>query len=1231
MLKVIKENEHSLLMNHFGRDGREYLTLSVLTFFDFQRPEEPLREKDMWPFVQDELGEDVILDMGLPKVHAEVLLSAKCFTPNGKPLQGCEVSWSLGPLKKKLYVFGERRWKSVAPRVYAAADPEPFTRMDLTWKNAFGGPAFKDNPQGKGHYGRDAGQSPRVLPNVEYPNALIASVDDKPRPAGFLPLDVMAPQRMARQGTYDDKWLGEDYPHYPKDMDWAFFNTAPEDQWLKDKFFEGKESVYLENLHPEKDKLAFRLPGLRQRCFLLQEEDGTGGEKESKFKEIKTHLDTVWLFPHAERGITIHRGVAQVKDDEHTDVTRIFLASEALEEQPKSLDHYYEEMLVRLDRKVDINTAPLEEAKKKIKLALERISNIGEEIKDGVKQALGQAPALEKKTPAEFAAAAQQRAQKAIEKLSKAEERLKPVKAEFGHLVKIDLSAIKKAKEKLKSAADKAGKAAADLEAAQAKAAEFKEGFKKELKESAQADILADQGVDVDALIDPPVKNPWHETGMKFIYKARKDLESDWEAQEFLKKFGLKPRTVKRAFIGINPAFITQPAGDWGLESGSNGPEVDLPAGLVIPRFEGASLKKLLVVQRPYDHPEAVRLVDGSEDKALDLGMEPGKPVVRVANELEAWLIRQEIGGLAGVIALPDSSFPISDDAADVLGQAPQMLVIENTDRLPQMESSLKNWRKLCPAAEFLPLPKDKTMVAARHDGLDLRNWVLKALKPQFVPDGAIIEEPKPGEHGPPPIVIPDIKALVAEIQDMIKGVISPKVDKAKAKQAEMEGMIAKHLEERGHSLEALKAEAAGAPKPKPFDSGMIKDAFAQARDNLKKTGSLTPEIEKELAAYEGRTSAVADKASARFSKGLAEIEKAENIKPIPDWAKAKLARLGIDPDDQAPLTREEVQRRYAEGLSLSGKNLSGADLSGLDLTGVDLRKANLQGTNLKGAKLGGADLSDVLCQGADFSEAELSSARMVKGVLQKSKFVNANLAGADMTRALLNESDFSSADMTGAVLDKALLEKANLAEAGLKRTSIKRGCFINAEAPGAVFSGADLSKSVFLEAKIPEASFDRAILNKVVFYKTQGGKNTFAGSDLHDARVLQESVFPDSDFSGARAGKGYWRSVDLKNADFNGGRLENVIFEGCDMSSANLSRVKANRARFNKSDLTGAQMKGINLFGGSLRKARLVDADLSDSNLYSVEVLKAVVGGTKLDGANLKMTRIHKYKDLLE
>ena len=1228
MLKVVKENQHSLLLNHYGRRDRDYLIVSILTFFSFERPEEPLKEKEMWPFVQGEMGDEVILDQGLPKVHAEALLSARCYPPKELTAQGCPISFSLGPLTKKLNVFGNRRWEGY-PGLYWISAPEPFTRLDLTWANAFGGPGYDRNPLGKGFKSlpNEKGEKVRPLPNVEYPSDLMGLPGDRPEPAGFLPLDMSWSQRSSKRGTYDDKWMREQYPYYPEDMDLTFFNVAPEDQWLKDAYFRGDESFSFEHLHPDKARLASRLPGLRQRCFILRRQKDP--DEQPVFEEFKTRLDTVWFFPHAERGVTIHRATVPVQDDEHSDVSRIFLVSEPMQKQGESLEYYYQEMLRRLDRKVKVNLAPLEEAKKEIKKTLERVAGLGNEIKDNLKQTLGQAPPPIKNSPVDMALAAQASIAAALGRLDKAEAKLIPVKEKYGHLVKVDLSPLQKAREKLAAAQDKVVAAGSKVEAAQAKGAAAREKMAQELDASPQTAVAMEHGVDVNALIHPKPKFPWHDRGTAFLDEAGKDLAADWEVQDFLKKQGLEKRTIRKARLGANPAFRTSPAAEWGLEKGSRGPEVELPPGLVIPRFEGSRLKKITIVRPPLDQPRETVLVDGSEDKALTIGLEPGKAVIRARNEIEAWLIYQEIGGLAGVAAMPDPGSRLPDDAAQALAEAPQFLILEDPDLRPEWEKTKADWAKLCPNAEFLDWPEGLQPAEAKEKGLDLRAYFLEAIKPGLFPEEALVKEPKPGDHVTPP-PIPDIKALVKEIQDMITGAMAPALASARAKEEQMKGYFRQELDKKGHNLDDLIDQAKAEPRGRPFDSAQIKGAFHQSRETFRKGESLTPEVNEALSNYEARAASVMDQNAARLARGRAQLAAAKNIQPIPDWAKAKLDGLGFDPKDAAPLTRDEVIRRHALGLSLAGKNLTGADLSELDLTGINLAKANLQGTSFKKSKLDQADLTRSLAQGADFSEASLRQVKAPKAIMAGAVFSKADLTGSDLTKALVNEADFTEASLTGAVLNQALLEKAKLDKAKVNQASIKKGFFLETSAEEADFRESDLDRSIFMTAQIKQADFTGARLHRVTLYQTQGGNNSFREADIHDLRAVGETSLPESDFQGVRAGKGFWREADLSRANFQGSRLDNVIFENCNLGSANLSGTRAHGARFNKSDLTGANMSRTDLFKGSLRKVRLVSADLSDSNFYGVEFFKSVMGQTKLGGANLKMTRISKYKDIL-
>jgi uncharacterized protein YjbI with pentapeptide repeats len=343
-MKVVKPLTQSLLYKTYEADRKFFFCTAVVSYFSFDSSC-LLSEPDLWKFTVSELGKDAMLDMCMPKPKGEVLVVGTCFAPEGKPVPAYEVGLQIGPIDKTLYVFGDRFWKRRFLFFKTISDPLPFTEMAVTYENAFGGPDYQKNPLGKGHapVKSATGENVHPLPNIEDPRTLIDSPGKKPDPSGFGPIDLTWPQRMEKVGTYDQKWLDNLFPGLAEDIDYTYFNTAPSDQWL-DGFFNGNESFEIRGMHPEKPRIQANLPGFKSRCF-INRETGEGEE----FSEIKTHLDTVWLFPHTRKGITIWRGVAEIGTDDAEDVLHMLIAYERINDEPRSVAHYKEALLKRLD------------------------------------------------------------------------------------------------------------------------------------------------------------------------------------------------------------------------------------------------------------------------------------------------------------------------------------------------------------------------------------------------------------------------------------------------------------------------------------------------------------------------------------------------------------------------------------------------------------------------------------------------------------------------------------------------------------------------------------------------------------------------------------------------------------------------------------------------------------------------------------------------------------------
>lgn len=287
------------------------------------------------------------------KPRTDLMLVGRCHAPGSEPIPSCRVTFQVGAHGRSLHVFGDRWWTAggVGRQM---TEPEPFTEMDLSWERAYGGPKCPDNPVGRGNEPVELEDGRRVwpLPNVEYPEQLISSPDDRPAPAGFGPMPMGWEPRRSKVGTYDDRWLESRWPWFAEDMDWRLFNAAPL-ILQPEGFMRGDEEIYLENLHPEEPHFRTRLPGIRVRCFVNELPEGVHPppptEKERQewspppreemtFREIPMSLDTVWV--DAEEGLValVWRGHGPARDQDYEEIRDIFLMAEPLSEPAADLD-----------------------------------------------------------------------------------------------------------------------------------------------------------------------------------------------------------------------------------------------------------------------------------------------------------------------------------------------------------------------------------------------------------------------------------------------------------------------------------------------------------------------------------------------------------------------------------------------------------------------------------------------------------------------------------------------------------------------------------------------------------------------------------------------------------------------------------------------------------------------------------------------------------------------------
>lgn len=271
-------------------------------------------------------------DFALVKPRADATLVGTCHAPGGRPVFASAATVSIGAWSKTLRVVGDRIRR---PGVGAhAPDPQPFVQMDMSWERALGGPKESANPVGRGieEEPGPGGATVIRMPNIEEMERAVHAVQE-PRPACFAPVPLTWVERMSKAGTFDERWLKERWPWFPRDVDWSIFNAAPRDQQFE--FFRGDEEVRLSNLHPSHAALATQLPGLRPRFFVRRH-----GQPHPQFLEIPLHLDTLHLDADRERLYLVWRGVSEIRSKRMQEFLDYYVVSERLDAEPRPLAWY---------------------------------------------------------------------------------------------------------------------------------------------------------------------------------------------------------------------------------------------------------------------------------------------------------------------------------------------------------------------------------------------------------------------------------------------------------------------------------------------------------------------------------------------------------------------------------------------------------------------------------------------------------------------------------------------------------------------------------------------------------------------------------------------------------------------------------------------------------------------------------------------------------------------------
>jgi hypothetical protein len=226
-------------------------------------------------------------ETALPKPRVDVIVIGSAHAPRGRRVRSLVVELRVGEIRKRLRIRGDRG--RFLGRIGVS---RRFARMPIVFERAYGGTdtrredpkkhkSFAWNPVGVGYRGAES-LNPEIstrLPNIE----AVGWGASRKRPAGFGVIGRSWRPRRDLAGTYDARWLDEQFPLPPKDFDPRHHQAAPADQ--QSNRIRGGEDVVLRNLTPD-GVWRFRLPALDVPVHLLFED---------RHESASARLDTIYI------------------------------------------------------------------------------------------------------------------------------------------------------------------------------------------------------------------------------------------------------------------------------------------------------------------------------------------------------------------------------------------------------------------------------------------------------------------------------------------------------------------------------------------------------------------------------------------------------------------------------------------------------------------------------------------------------------------------------------------------------------------------------------------------------------------------------------------------------------------------------------------------------------------------------------------------------------------------
>ena len=297
-------------------------------------------------------------------------------------------------------------------------------------------------------------------------------------------------------------------------------------------------------------------------------------------------------------------------------------------------------------------------------------------------------------------------------------------------------------------------------------------------------------------------------------------------------------------------------------------------------------------------------------------------------------------------------------------------------------------------------------------------------------------------------------------------------------------------------------------------------------------------------------------------------------------------------------------------------------------LNAISLEARDYSGADLSKMNLAGIDMSGGFLEAVDLTATDLSGAKLDNAVLAHANLSGTNLSGASLVGANLGRTKIIDADLSGAVLTKTNLENAHIENSSFARVKFDKTSLIETTmGPNVDFSGASAELMIFLKLDLRGVRFRGARFNKCAFVECDLRGADLSGIDLI-AILLMTCPADGARFNDATLiGTQFVVNTTLAEADFRGANLSSASLRGLDMRRARFKGAVLDCADLSKSDLTDADLDGISAQKAMFMGSNLTRAKMNRANLLSALLTKAKLFGTHLVGANLFQADLAKVR----